>query len=94
MTESQTKFVELEKRKIEYKEWLEELGKATQAVADEIGGVGKFFQDESDGTVFKFVKPTGRFVYYEDVSYVRTRRTNEQKGTLSIKEAKEVGFEV
>lgn len=92
MTDAQTNFVSLEKRKSEYKEWLEELGKATQAVADELG-IGNFFQDE-EKTVYKIVTPVGRWVQFETISYLRTKRADEQKGSLSVKEAKEKGFEV
>ncbi len=92
MTPTQERFVILEKRKSQYKEWLEELGKATQAVADEIG-IGGFFHD-GEGVVYKMVVPTGRWVTFESVSYTRTKRGGEIKGSLSLKEAKEMGFEV
>jgi len=92
MTPTQERFVVLEKRKDEYKQWLQELQEATQAVADEIGGVNKYFQDEESGIVYRMIKPTGRYVHYEEWSYLRTKREGETKGTLSIKEAKEQGF--
>jgi hypothetical protein len=91
MTESQRKFVELEKKKEEIKKYFEELKVATEAVAKEVG-VNGYFQDPSDGTVFKIVQPEGKFVTFERISYVRTRRTNEKRGDLSLKEATEAGF--
>jgi len=93
MTELQSKFVELEKRKEEVKQYFKDLEAAAHAVADEIG-IGKYFQDEESGIVYKIVKPKGRYVEYEEYGYARTRRDGEDKGTLSIKEARENGFTV
>ena len=93
MTETQKKFVELEKRKEEVKKYFDELKAATEALAKEIG-VGGFFQDPSDGTVFQVVEPDGKFVTYEKISYVRTKRAGEARGTLSVKAAEEAGFTI
>ena len=90
LTVAQQRFIDMERRKEEWKQYLEELREATQEVANEIG-VGGYFQD-ADGTVFKIVIPAGRFVEYETIGYVRTRREGESRGTLSEKEAKEQGF--
>lgn len=90
MTEAQKKFVELEQKKEEVKRFFEELKIAMEAVSKEIG-IGGYFQDDT-GTVFKITAPEGRFVNYEKISYVRTKRHGEQRGTLSIKEAEEKGF--
>jgi hypothetical protein len=92
MTEAQQKFVELEKRKEEVKKYFDELNAAVKAVAEEIG-VNGYFQD-NEGTVYKVVIPDGKFVYFEHISYIRTRRINEKRGDLSIKEATEAGFTV
>ncbi len=92
MTPTQVRFVELEKQKEEFKKLLTELDEVNQAVADEIG-IGNYFQDD-EGVVYKIVVPSGRWVKFESISYVRTKREGEDKGTLSVKEAKEAGFEV
>lgn len=92
MTEAQKKFVELEKKKEEVKKFFEELKAATEALAVEVGMDGMFQDDE--GIVYKVVKPAGRFVAYEDISYKRTRRPGEKAGDLSMKEAREAGFKV
>ena len=89
MTDVQKKFVELEKRR---KQFLEEFDAALQAVAEETG-IGNYFRDDEQ-TVCKIVAPTGRWVKFDAVSYLRTKREGEDKGTLSVKEAKEHGFEV
>jgi hypothetical protein len=90
MTETQKKFVELERKKEDIKKFFDELNLATEAVVKEIG-VNGFFQDEQ-GTVYKVVVPEGKFVYFEKFSYVRTRRAHEKRGDLSMKEAEGAGF--
>jgi len=87
------KFLELERKKTVVKKFFDELSEATEAVAKELG-IGGFFQDPSDGTVFKIVVPDGRFVHYERIGYVRTRRSDEKRGDLSLKEAEAAGFKV
>ncbi len=90
MTDAQKRFVELEKRKTEWKTYLDELTEATQAVADEVG-IGNYFQDE-EATVYKVVVPQGKWVVFPTIGYLRTKREGEERGTLSIKEAREQGF--
>jgi len=89
MTPAQQRFVELEKQR---KVFLEEFDAALQAVADE-NGVDSYFQDD-EGTVYKVVCPAGRWVKFDTVSYLRTRRGEEKAGTLSQKEAEGAGFKV
>ena len=90
LTEAQARFVELEKFR---KAFLDDFDAALQAVAEEVG-LGNYFQDKSDGTVYKIVTPNGRWVKFDLVGYVRTRRGDEKQGTLSAKEAQAAGFEV
>jgi hypothetical protein len=90
MSPTKRKFVELEKRKEEVKRYFEELAEAVSALAAEVG-VNGYFQDE-EGTVYKVVEPEGKFVHFEKLSYVRTRRPGEKRGDLSMKEATEAGF--
>ena len=52
------------------------------------------FQDPSDKTVYKITKPEGKFVHFETWGYDRTKREGEVRGSLSVKEAKERGFDV
>ena len=92
MTPAQAKYVELEKKKALYKQFLEELGEATKQVAAEIG-VGSFFQD-GEGTVYRVSIPQGKFVYFEQFTIDRTRREGEKTGTLSLKDAKEAGYDI
>jgi len=92
MTSTQKKFVELEKKKEEVKKFFDDLREATQAVADEIG-IGNYFQDE-EKTVYRIMVPQGKWIVFDTVSYSRTKRKGEERGSLSVKEAKEHGFEV
>lgn len=95
LTPAIQRFIELEKKKAEVKKYFEELSEAVEAVSKETG-INGYFQDPTDGTVFKIVIPEGRFVNYEKIGYQRTRRAylGEKRGDLSLKEAKEAGFEV
>lgn len=92
MTEAQRKFVELERKKEEVKKYFDELNAACVAVSKEIG-INGYFQDEQ-GIVYKVVIPEGKFVHFEHISYKRTRRPNEERGDLSMKEAESVGYKV
>lgn len=92
MTEAQIKFVALEKKKEEVKKFFEELKLAIEAVKAEVG-VNGMFQD-GEGTVYKVVIPEGKFVTFDKISYVRTRRLDEKRGDLSLKEAEAAGYNV
>lgn len=90
MTEAQTRFVALERKKEEIKKFFDELNTACEAVVKEVG-VNGYFQDEQ-GIVYKVIVPEGKFVHFEKFGYVRTRRTHEKRGDLSMKEAEGAGF--
>ena len=90
MTPAQRAFVELEKRRDGYRRYLEELSAALRAVAGEVGLDG-YFQDD-EGIVYKIVIPSGKWMPFQPISYLRTKRSGESKGTLSAKEATEAGF--
>ena len=90
MTEAQQRFVNLEKQRDQYKAYLKELDTALSEVAVEVGLDG-YFQDD-EGTVYKVVAPTGKWIAFDPIGYTRTKREGEEKGTLSVKEAKENGF--
>ena len=89
MTDAQKNFVEIEKQR---KKFLDDFDAALKAVAEEVQP-GGFFQDE-EKVVYKIVIPAGRWIKFDAVSYVRTKRGDESKGTLSAKEATEAGFEI
>lgn len=92
LTKAQKKFIELEKKKEEYKAFTLELQDTLSTVLGEIGMNGHF-QDE-DGIVYQVVEPDGRFVYFDKLGYVRTKRPDEKRGSLSVKAAKEFGYDL
>lgn len=92
LTEKQKRFVELERQKEQIKKWYEDLNSAiTDLIAEQ--GVNSYFQDEQ-GTVYKLVECEGRWVNFDKYGYKRTKRAGEERGELSMKEAKEKGFDV
>jgi len=57
-------------------------------------GVGSYFQDPESKIVVKVVEPTGTFIEFHKISYERTSKPTEKRGSLSKKEATEQGFEL
>ena len=92
LTTTQLKYIELEKKKEEYKKFLEELKETTELLANEIG-VGGHFQD-TEGTVYQVDEINGKFVYFDKLDVKRTRRNGEKAGSLSLIKAKELGYTV
>jgi len=92
LTDTQRKFVELEKKKQEYKAFLEEFKQITEELASQMG-VGGHFQD-SEGTVYQVHVAEGKFVHFDKYEVKRTRRDGERSGSLSLTKAKDLGYEV
>jgi len=93
MTENQAKLVALEKQR---KEIQEQYAKTLAAVGEEMKfpfGEPAYFQDD-EGIVYKLVTPLGRWVAFDSIGLLRTKREGEKQGSLSVKEAREAGFEV
>jgi hypothetical protein len=92
LTGKQLRFLELERRKDEFKKYQEDLETATAELIQE-QGLNSYFQDEQ-GTVYKLIECPGRFIKFERFSVLRTKRPGEERGSLSVKEAREHGFQV
>jgi hypothetical protein len=96
MTDNQRKLIEISKLYENLRDQMKEvsaaLGDVTAAVAKE-SGLGTFFQD-SDGTVFRVAKATGTYVPYKELVYERTRRHPKEKPGISLKDARDAGFDV
>lgn len=92
LTDAQRRLVELDLHKPQVDKFYEDLQAAVVAVQGEVGTDGMFQSD--DGIVYQIVKPSGTFIAYKDLSFVRTKRTDERAGTLSVKKAEEAGFTV
>lgn len=91
-SQSELRLIQLELQKDDVKKFYEDYKAAVAAVVAE-HGLNHYFQD-ADGIVYKTVEPDGRFVQFDKLAVVRTRRAGEKAGSLSLKEAKEAGFEV
>jgi len=85
------KLLFLAKQKEALVEQLKELNKELEVVLLEVG-VDKYIQDPETLLVYKVVKPKGTFVSFKEVDYVRTKKESEERGDLSVKEAKAAGF--
>jgi len=92
LTDKQRHFIELDRKKAQYKEFLEAYKKATEDLVSEVG-IGGHFQDEQ-GVVYQTTEPDGRFVHYERFGVNRTRREGETRGSLAMKKAEELGYKV
>lgn len=92
LTDKQKRFIELDKKKVEMKEFAEQYSLAvSELVAEQ--GLNAAFQDEA-GTVYQTAECDGKFVYFDKFEVKRTRREGERAGSLSLKAAKELGFSV
>jgi hypothetical protein len=92
LTASQEKFVSISAEIEALKAQLKEKNAELETTAVEIG-IGQMFQAR-DSIVYKIVEPSGTFVAYSKIGFVRTKRPGEDRGTLSAKEAKEAGFKI
>lgn len=92
LTDAQKRFVELDKKKAEYKEFLEQYSLAVQDLTKELG-IGGHFQD-AEGTVYQAAECSGKFVYFDKFEINRTRRFGERQGSLSLKAARDLGYKV
>jgi hypothetical protein len=92
LTPNQAKLVLLDRRKEEVKQFFEEYKAAIEALVAE-HGPNHAFQDDQ-GVVYQLVELDGKWVNFERFGVERTRRAGEARGSLSIKKAKELGFNV
>ena len=86
------KLVELDRRKDEVKKFYEEYKETLEALVKE-HGVGHSFQDDQQ-IVYQLAEANGKWVSFDKFNLERTKREGEKAGTLSIKRAQELGFEV
>ena len=86
-----TKALELIKR---YEQLKEEMKTVKEQMDIELQaiGIGQYFQDPETKIVYKISTPKGKFVYFDTITFERTKKADERSGSLSKKEAQEVGF--
>ena len=92
LSETQRKFIELDKQKAHYKKFIEDYQQAVRDVIKEVG-IGAHFQD-GEGTVYQTAEAEGRYVHFDKFEVNRTRRPGEKSGSLALKTAKELGYNV
>ena len=93
LTVTQLKYIELEKKKEEYKAYLEELKETVEKLTDEMG-IGGHFQDLHTGCVYQVADHKGRFVHFDKHEVKRTRKEGERSGSLSLTAARDLGYDV
>lgn len=91
MTDTQQKFLEISKRIEVLKEEMKALSPTLEELMLELGE-DAIFQDSDTGLVYKIEVPTGTYIEFKKISYVRTKKAGEFKGSLSKAEAEAAGF--
>ena len=86
--EAAEKLIELDNKKVEIKQYYEDLAAALEAL-----GPDAHFQSP-DGQVFLVEEADGRYVKFEKLRYIRTKKEDEKRGELSKKRAQELGYEI
>lgn len=92
LSTTQQKYIELEKKKEQYKLYLEELKETIELLNQEMG-INGHFQDAA-GTVYQIAESKGRFVHFDKYEIKRTRREGERSGSLSLTTARDLGYDV
>lgn len=91
MTDTERAFLQLanlvEAQKENLRNTIEQLDNVMKTL-----GTEKFVQDPETTIVYQIVKPSGTFMYYKDIDYIRTKKEGEKTGSLSMKKAEEAGF--
>jgi hypothetical protein len=86
------RLIELDKKKSEIKAFYEEYNSLLEAIAKD-NELVKAFQDD-DGTVYLLNSAEGKWVNFDKYQLDRTKRPGEERGSLSVKKAQELGFKV
>ena len=89
----ESNFLEAAKKVEQLKEELDVAYQALNSSMVELG-LNTYVQDSETKLVYKVVKPGGKFMKFSDIDYVRTAKEGERSGSLSKKEAEQVGFDL
>jgi hypothetical protein len=92
LTDLHIKLINLDRKKEEVKKFFEEYQSTIKDLV-QICGISHHFQDEC-GIVYQLVELEGRYVNFDRYGLERTKRPGEDRGSLSIKKAKELGYDV
>lgn len=89
--EKQAQFLDLAKRYEALSEEMKEIKVQLQEVMVELK-TETMLQDPETMLVYKIVVPKGKYMYFDAIDYVRTKKESEKSGDLSKKAAEEAGF--
>jgi hypothetical protein len=92
LTDKHIRLIELDRKKTEVKKFFDDYKKAVEELIAE-NGIGHSFQD-NEGIVYQLVEQDGKWVTFDRFSLDRTKRPGEERGTLSVKKAQELGFKI
>jgi len=92
LTQLHLKLVELDRKKAEVKRFFEEYKETVEALVKQ-HGVGHSFIDDQQ-IVYQLAELDGKWVTFERYGVDRTKRPGEERGTLSVKRAKELGYNI
>ena len=92
LTDKHLRLIELDKKKALVKQFFEDYKNAVNDLAQTYG-VGCSFQD-SDSTVYQITESEGKWVNFDKYELSRTKRVGEDRGTLSVKRAQELGYKI
>jgi predicted transcriptional regulator len=93
MTDTQQKFLEISKRYEALKEEMKALKPTLQELMTELK-VGTHFQDPETQLVYRIEVPTGTYVSFDPITYTRTKKVGEDKGSLAKSEAQKLGYNI
>lgn len=86
--EAANKLIELDEKSAEIKKHYEELSEVLEVLGPEA-----HFQSP-EGLVYLVEEADGKWVKFEKLRYIRTKKADEKRGVLSVKRAKELGYEI
>ena len=95
LTPAMIQLIELSQKEEEIKKFYETKREILAKLKEEIG-IGGMFQAPT-GEVYKIEEADGKFVYFDTISYRRTRNDNDPKkggNFLSKVTAKDAGFDI
>lgn len=92
MTEAQQRFIDLDKKKAAYKEYMEEYQSAINSLQEEMGTSGHF--QDAEGIVYQVEECLGKFTHFYKYEVKRTKREGERAGSLAMTKARDLGYSV
>lgn len=90
-TDTQQEFIRLVKEKETLEKQIRRVNFIMTDIMKQLP-MGEMFQEPETGVVYQIIIPAGRYMEYRTIDYIRTRKSGEKIGTLSIKAAEEAGF--